>query len=295
MKKLALIVGINYHGTLRELGGCINDASGFLHKLVQDFNFDSSDIQLLIEEVATRQNIFDGLQWLVGQLDPGDIGVFYYAGHGTQTVDLPPIDEEDMMDEAIVPIDAYSSSIIESNLIRDDEIQEILSKLANDVHFVVVFDSCNSGTATRALKDENKKNSIPHAETIQDIVGIFNNLQEPKPELRYTPRPRSIPPAPATQKVKEIMSNLKVKKRNLSEGHPLSGANHLLLAGCKANQESFDDGIAGYFTSALLESMEKGMTYHDLYTIVREKVLSRDDRQEPQIEGSHLLMNNIFE
>ncbi|MGG0271736.1 caspase family protein, partial [Bacillus toyonensis] len=62
MKRLALITGINYRGSQYELGGCINDASGMLHTLVQKFSFNKNDIQLLIEEVATKNNILNGLE-----------------------------------------------------------------------------------------------------------------------------------------------------------------------------------------------------------------------------------------
>ncbi|MFC3885577.1 caspase family protein [Bacillus songklensis] len=271
-KKLALIIGINYRGTEKELSG-INDASDLLHKLVQDFGFNQSNIQLLIEEVATRKNILDGLERLVRELEPGDIGVFTYAGHGTQTADLPPIDEDDMLDEAIVPIDALSDR---SNLIRDDEIQEILSKLAHDVHFVVIFDSCHSATGTRA----------------QEYGALVETATREHKKLSK----RFIPPTPTIKEIKEIMSDIKINNRDVSE-HPLTGPNHILLAGCKANEVAFDDLTNGYFTKALIKHMEKGISYQELYDIVRGEVLnSSNNAQEPQLDGPDFLTKmNIFE
>jgi hypothetical protein len=146
MKKSALVVGINYYGTSRQLGGCLNDAEKTIEKLIKEFDFDLNDIQLLVEEFATRQNILNGIQRLVQKLRTGDLGIFTYAGHGTQTVDLPPIEEPDMLDEAIVPYDAINNR---ENLIRDDEIGAQLAHLVTDSHFVVIFDSCHSATATR--------------------------------------------------------------------------------------------------------------------------------------------------
>lgn len=294
MKKLALITGINYEGTTDALGGCINDATDILQKLVGDFGFYQSDIQLLIEEVATRKNILDGLEYLVKELEPEDIGVFYYAGHGTQTADLPPIDEDDMLDEAIVPIDALNNSnVIHSNLIRDNEIQEILSKLAKDVHFVVISDSCHSETITR---DPIKKRvNIRKAETIQDIKEIFNDLKMTKKEHPELRKRRAVQPTSTTLKIKEIMKNLKgtKRKRDVLE----KPKNHILLAGCKDSESSFDDGTNGYFTTALIKYMEKGITYKDLYDLAREDVLNRSyDEQDPQIYGEdRLKTKKIFE
>lgn len=301
MKKLALITGINYEGTPDELGGCINDASNILHKLVQDFNFNQSDIQLLIEEVATRKNILDGLKWLVSQLEPGDIGVFTYSGHGTQTADLPPIGENDMLDEAIVPIDALSD---DSNLIRDDEIHEILLNLANGVRFVLIFDSCHSATVTRTTKSIHEiKETIRNAETIDEIQEVIKNLKtkDIKTSTKLTSKnpndkKRHIQLSNTVERINKIMAGLNISTRDSPE-HPLAGPGHILLSGCKANEVSYDDGTSGYFTRALLNKMKKGITYQELYDLAKEEVLDRsNNKQSPQLEGPQNLINmNIFE
>lgn len=284
MKKLALITGINYQGSQYELGGCINDAGEILQAMVQKFGFDQSNIQLLIEEVATKKNILEGLQYLVTQLEPGDVGVFTYSGHGTQTADLPPIDEDDMLDEAIVPIDALDD---QSNLIRDDEFHEILSNLANDVKFVVIFDSCHSGDGTKFF-------SSPVARTVDDIKNLFNSPRGVS--VNRNIKRRCLPPSSTVEDINTIMGNLKTTKKDLL-GQPLAGPNHILLSGCKADQVSFDNGKNGYFTRALIDSMQNGMTYQELYDSARQKVLdSSGQAQDPQLEGPGFLINSsIFE
>lgn len=250
MKKLALIVGINYPGTMNELGGCVNDADNILHKLINEFGFKLNNTQLLIDEAATKKNILEGIDWLVHQLQEGDVGVFFYAGHGTRTIDLPPIDEPEMLDEAIVPIDAINDR---SLLIRDDEIHEKLQNLVQGVHFVVIFDSCHSETGTRLLESYNdKKRMLPLSKTVKKTMKIVGDLHT---------------------------------EEALRDTHPLAG-NHILLAGCKANESSFDNGENGYFTRALIKEMKQGITYQDLYTRVYSIVMNEtNEAQHPQIEG----------
>ncbi|HFR4221496.1 caspase family protein [Bacillus sp. A260] len=255
MKKLGLIVGINYTNTPNELGGCVNDANDMIHKLVKEFNFQTTDIQLLIDDVATRKNILEGLNYLVQELSAGDIGVFCYSGHGTQTVDLPPIDELDMLDEAIVPIDAIND---QNYFIRDDEINEILQKLNKDVHFLVIFDSCNSQHGTHDLDNTEVKRFLP-----------LNN---------------------SVKKIKDIVRDIKsVEDSSNVKHHFLAGLNHILFAGCKEDQYSYDDGSNGYFTKALIQEMNKGLTYQEVYNKVSRIVVEKSNgKQEPQIDGMNL-------
>lgn len=309
MKKLALITGINYRNSGKaSLNGCINDASAILKKLVEEFDFKKSDIQLLIEEVATRKNILEGLEYLVGKLEPGDIGVFTYAGHGTQTVDLPPIGEDDMKDEAIIPIDAIKNH---SNLIRDDEIQEILSQLKPNVHFVLIFDSCHSETVTRnfPLSEEEKtikiRSSIEKVKSINEFCEVIDKFSRREIDSNEMYKKRLIPPSETIDEIESIMSNIDepgIRVRGDRE-HPLSGLNHILLAGCKADQSSLDDKVNGVyhglFSIALVENMKKGITYKELFDLAYNRVQELNHSsydQYPQLEGpDHLLNKKIFE
>jgi WD40 repeat protein len=46
--------------------------------------FGKVEIQLLTDKAATRQNVITGLGWLGQKMTPNDVGIFFFAGHGTQ-------------------------------------------------------------------------------------------------------------------------------------------------------------------------------------------------------------------
>lgn len=248
MKKLALLIGINYPNTNNELKGCVNDVRGISKMLVDKFEFNTKDMQLLIDDTATKKNILTGLNYLVDQLAPGDVGVFSYSGHGTQIIDTFPHDEEDMLTEALVPIDSILNP---ENYLLDDEISKLVLNLRNGVNFTVIFDSCHSGTATRPLN---------------------------APTTRY------INPTPGTLQTMKILTDLGVKTRN----HSLKNLNlnHYLLAACRDDQEAGDDEQNGFLTAAIIGHIKKGMTYEELRDLVVPVVSERrSNLQTPQFYG----------
>ena len=68
----------------------------------------------------------------------GDLLLFFYSGHGSNTLDTNG-DERDGRDEMIVPSDL--------KMIRDDELKTIIQQnLKQDVTLFAMFDSCFSGS-----------------------------------------------------------------------------------------------------------------------------------------------------
>jgi hypothetical protein len=112
-------------------------------------------------------------------------------------------------------------------------------------------------------------------------------------------KPRLILPDMSVNRVQTIINNIAANtnidtSKNTPKRHPLEGINHILIAACSADGLAYDDGIHGYFTGELLKLLKKGMTYQELYTKVREKVMFRSgNRQEPYIEGP-LLTRKVF-
>lgn len=143
IKNKALVIGINnYFKNINSLSGCINDAKLF-SKTLLNCGFKTKNIKFLFDEFATRDNILKSVKWL--QKGKGK-KYFYFAGHGSQTIDLNK-DELDGLDEIFITYDSF---------ILDDEINEISKK--KDIIFV--FDSCHSGTGNREIQYGEKKRRI---------------------------------------------------------------------------------------------------------------------------------------
>ena len=137
MKK-AICVGINnYPGFANDLKGCVNDANDWAALL----EFSGFQIDKILDNQATKQNILSKLDNLVTNAAADDEIVFTYSGHGTSVADKSG-DEEDAYDEALYVYDG---------ILLDDELRTILQKAKSDVHIIVISDSCFSGTVTRVL------------------------------------------------------------------------------------------------------------------------------------------------
>ncbi len=153
-KVKAVLVGINYRGTRNELGGCINDVLGTKRQILAEYP--TAEIELMTDDTPvkpTRNNILDKLTSLVYKAQAGDTLMFHYSGHGSQVPDLEG-DEEDGYDETICPIDFMTRRTVTVNGIRrildsqitDDEIHSVISNVPKNVKFLMLSDSCHSGT-----------------------------------------------------------------------------------------------------------------------------------------------------
>ncbi|XP_008453837.1 metacaspase-1-like isoform X2 [Cucumis melo] len=145
--KRAVICGISYKNTPRELQGCINDAKCMKYLLVNRFNFPDSSILMLTDEetdiykIPTKQNIRMAMHWLVQGVQPGDSLVFHFSGHGLQQRNYTG-DEIDGFDESLCPLDFETAGTI-----IDDEINAtIVRPLPYGAKLHAIIDSCHSGT-----------------------------------------------------------------------------------------------------------------------------------------------------
>lgn len=175
-QKLALVVGISKYARPSTAQGppmwwdlhCHDDV-GDMRQVLLDarFGFAPEDILVLEEPQATRQAILDAFErHLIGPARPGDVVVFYFAGHGQPIADDNG-DEIDGLDESLVPFDYISrraSDGAKTN-IRDDTLGELLHRLKGKMqgkggkvegNITVILDTCCSGTATRGEPTEGR-------------------------------------------------------------------------------------------------------------------------------------------
>jgi hypothetical protein len=142
----ALLIGVsNYEAGLPPLAGSKNDVMLIRELLVHKFGFDRANIQVLIDEQATRQGIFAAVENLSKRSGPDDIVLIHFSGHGSQAPDTNG-DEPDGFDETILPHDSRTPGIAD---ITDDEINTLVSRFDSQ-SVVVILDSCHSGTGTRS-------------------------------------------------------------------------------------------------------------------------------------------------
>lgn len=119
-------------------------------------HFLKPNIALLSDTSATKAAITEALRRLCRTAEAGDAVYLHFSCHGQQMMDDNG-DEEDGLDEALIPYDAgfwYLPGKYEGeNHLRDDElgewIHQIRRKITERGRLTVVLDACHSGTGNR--------------------------------------------------------------------------------------------------------------------------------------------------
>lgn len=162
----ALLIGANQYQNLEErwwLKGPANDVL-----LVADYLTTRAPVPFAVENVTVLSDGVAGstaptlgairaaFAELTAEVEPGDFVYLHFSGHGTQAPALDPATELDGLDELFLPVDIgpWSDQVgaVENSLV-DDEIGTMIDGLrAKGAHVWAVFDSCHSGTATRAVE-----------------------------------------------------------------------------------------------------------------------------------------------
>ena len=149
----SLLVGINYAGhSSGVLSGCVNDVISMKNYICSEgFMEDEGSMRILVDEpsdefaIATdhpsKGNLMDSIRWLVADAQPGDVLFFHYSGHGGQQRDTTG-DEEDGMDETLIPEDYQSAGVITD----DDLFRDLIVSIPVGVRLVCVMDCCHSGS-----------------------------------------------------------------------------------------------------------------------------------------------------
>lgn len=137
----AVIIGISdYQGSDHDLDIPAKEAQTLYDTLQnKDNRWNSSNMQLLLDDRATKQNILDALNWLRINADFDDIVLFSFNGHGGFIEDTNGDEIIDGRDETIITWELSD--------ITDDELEynfgEISEKNINGMF--LIFDCCLSG------------------------------------------------------------------------------------------------------------------------------------------------------
>lgn len=165
--KKALVIGVNYAGTEAELRGPVNDAIRWVQVLTKQCGFRRDSVIAMIDEypsgeavedddenysLPTKENIMQGLNWLVQDVVEGDVILFVFCGHGVQIPDSMLASDTDRLEEAICPIDwdEFDWGVVPYRLVTDYMLHQYFAKLPAGVLLTVFLDACIVGEAVRA-------------------------------------------------------------------------------------------------------------------------------------------------
>lgn len=296
--RYALLVGINKYQDkdISPLEGCENDVKMMKELLMKQYGFKddaaNKDTKTLVNAQATRQAILDqfNAQLLektknyyttknlnANKKDQGATVVFYYSGHGATKPDVDKNDnltneEADGLDETIVPHDSKSDG---TNAIIDDEFDDLFNKLSEwTSNIVFIFDSCHSGTITRAGSLTRRTE--------------FKNYKMPA-------------------KLAEQIAAMQSKGRNIGDNANLTdGINdnaeeekigYVTISGCLPNQLSQENYLTdpitkkgqqnGLLTFYLIQELRRNPSanYRNVMQTVQKAVRLKNPEQIPQYEG----------
>lgn len=158
----------------KDLKGAVNDARRIKETLRAAYGLDldaevpgecaSSNAvsTTLLDKCATRGAILDAWRKQIARSARGDTLILYYAGHGSQFVDSQVFDQSSGYNDTILPHDARKPNAEVEADILDREIKVVIDgAVAKGVNVVSIFDSCNSGTATRDGPVEGEGRAVP--------------------------------------------------------------------------------------------------------------------------------------
>jgi metacaspase-1 len=263
--KRALCVGINHFKNYPSatLQGCVNDANDMSAVLKGLLGFQSSDITMLTDAQATKDNIMKNLKDMVAGAKAGKYAylVFSMSSHGTQIPDVNGDEEADHADEAFCPHDlAQSGNEWDKNhIIADDELHDLFVQLPANVLLEVYLDTCHSGTGLKAI----------------------DMLLDRKP--RYLP-----PPSLEAFMRLENKKSRGVARLLLDKGI----IHHILWAACRSDQTSADAQIGGtwhgaftYYFCKEIKACNNTLSRAKLLTKIRADLKAGKYSQIPQLES----------
>jgi hypothetical protein len=282
-RKVALCVGQNEYGPstgVTPLRGCVNDAL-LIGEMLRAAGF---EVRQIHNQAATQKGIVDRLETEVAKLRAGDYLVFWNSSHGYQLTDRSADELYDGRDEAICTYDTDPRDPL-----MDDKLAKLFSRANPEAFVFFGSDSCHSGTLTRDALGGLRENGerayraprlwLPPEDVRAragqpafDLWGYFD--EEKRPEY--------------------LAANGQPLRAFGRLGHPPPEVPHVLLAGCRAEQVSWDAQFGGRFHGAMTYNFAKAVlaawrqgraiTYRDAHARAVAMVQERF-AQEPQLEG----------
>lgn len=144
------------------LFGCIND-SNYYASLTS--HFPEGQNFILHGTEATREQFREALLRVANLAQPEDVVIITYAGHGGFIEDFNG-DESGTGDGR--PFD--ETMVLYNGIWIDDETFALLAQFRPDVNIIFFFDSCHSGTASRAFNPAGQRSLLRTRETSLAVI-----------------------------------------------------------------------------------------------------------------------------
>lgn len=133
-KYFIFAIGIDDYEHIPPLENAVNDVQSVVSMLTSKYQFDPADVMILLNEEATRSNIYRQFTNLIRTVSAKDVVLIYYSGHGNFNDDL---------DEGYwVPVDGEGDD--PAGYLSNHEIVRFVEKIGS-FHTLVISDSCFSG------------------------------------------------------------------------------------------------------------------------------------------------------
>ena len=128
-------VGINAYQYFNQLKNARKDVEDLANVLVENYCFERDAIHFLCDELATKENIVESLDWYSKNISSEDRLLIYYSGHG-------------FLDKKTgrgfwIPVDAKHDKV--SNYISNAEVRDIIKHIQAR-HILLISDSCFSAS-----------------------------------------------------------------------------------------------------------------------------------------------------
>lgn len=267
-KKHALLIGIGAYEPSTGWASLqsTNDVA-LLKTVLQKKGFKS--IHTLTNKQATRTKILNEIQTsLINKVKKGDLVVFHYSGHGQQVEDKNK-DEEDGLDEAIVPYDSpqlFSAGVYEGEkLILDDELGsmflQLREKLGAAGHLVIIMDACHSGSGVRGLATTRGTNTIMASPDYLEQLSTINKTD------------------------KHRMDEVDKEGSHLASMVAIYSSSAEQLSYEITTENNMGYGLLSYAIGKCLNSLEARTSYRGLLDKIKNIVSTTNSLQTPQLEG----------
>ena len=157
------IVGINDYQYWPKLFNAVRDANDVASTLIGMYDFDFSDVTVLLDEQATRNNIYKTLRSYIERVTPNDNMMVYFSGHGHF---------DELLNEGYwIPYEAHLNA--DGEYLPNSSILKILENI-NSQHTFLVADACFSGS----LFGEQQRGYADNVEKFKSRWGLASGRLE---------------------------------------------------------------------------------------------------------------------